>query len=75
LAVFRAADAARVTFLSGKVTKAICATLAARCAGFPVLLAQRGPARTRPSMGSNMRAFSPRWTALLGACDARNVNS
>jgi len=36
----------------------------ARC---PALLAGLGPARTRPSMASNMRAFPPSPAPLLGA--------
>jgi hypothetical protein len=42
-------------------------TLAPRCC--PALLASLGPARTRPSMASNIRAFPPSPAALLGAID------
>jgi hypothetical protein len=46
-------------------------TLAPRCARCPALLAGLGPARTRPSMASNMRAFPPSPAALLGAIDGK----
>jgi hypothetical protein len=46
-------------------------TLAPRCARSPALLARLGPARTRPSMASNMRAFPPSPAALLGARDGK----
>ena len=44
-------------------------TLAPRCARCPALLAELGPARTRASMRSNIRAFPPSPTALLGTID------
>ena len=48
-------------------------TLAPRCARCPALLAELGPARTRPSMASDRRAFPPSPAALLGAIDGRGM--
>ena len=60
---------ARVTFLSGKVTKSIRAgrdgladIVSAR---LPLFLASRAPARTRTSLCSNNRAFPARSTSSL----------
>ena len=44
-------------------------TLAPRCARCPALLAGLGPARTRTSLCSNIRAFPPSPAPLLGAID------
>jgi hypothetical protein len=46
-------------------------TLSPRFARCPALLAGLGPARTRPSMASNIRAFPPSPAALLGARDGK----
>src|SRR6185312_4377768 len=69
---------ARVTFLSGKVTKAIGAGMTVEpTSGWlasPALLAGRAPARTRTSLCSNSRAFPARPAAMLGVMRRRRAH-
>ena len=63
------------TFVSAKVAKTIAPgmTVSATscCRNFPALLAPSGPARTRTSLCSNIRALLPLGAAMLGVVQRR----